>query len=151
MKSTLSAALVLGTTLVLQSGCSSWDVIAPRVSEPLDVALSVRPPVAGETIPSIHVQTGPLLYVRVTTQTPGCAPVVTAGIKRTSDEITIVSHVSPNPAAQCLAVVTNNVLDYSGSIDGLALGTYRVRVFEARGDQPPRFIGSVVASTSPAY
>jgi hypothetical protein len=151
MKPTLSAALVLGVTLVLQSGCSSWDLIAPKVSEPLEVTVSGRARVAGETIPSIHVQTGPLLYVRVTTQPAGCASIVTAGIKRTADEITIVSHLSADPSVDCFAGPTNSVIDYSGSIDGLALGTYRVRVFEARADQPPRFIGSVVASTSPAY
>jgi hypothetical protein len=150
MKSTLSAAVILATTLVLQSGCANWDLIAPRVSEPLAITVVNRAPIPGETIPSIHVMTGPLIGVRVTTQPASCVSDVTAGIKRTSTEITIVSHVSAAPVA-CLAVVTNQVLDYSGSIDGLALGTYRIRVFEARANQPARFVGSVVATTSPAY
>jgi hypothetical protein len=151
MKSTLSAAVVLATTLLVQSGCASSDLIAPKVSEALAITMVNRAPEPGETIPSIHVLAGPLINVRVTTQPVSCLSIVTAGIKRAPTEITIVSHVTADPAVACLAAVTNQVLDYSGSINGLALGTYRIRVFEAKGDQPPRFIGSVVASTSPAY
>ena len=148
MKSTLSVTLFLASTCILQSGCGSGNLFAPVTPEPLPVTVTTRVAGQGETIPAVHLVSGNILLVRVTTHA-ACATIVTAGIKRTPGEITIVSHVSSSPVANC-AAVAGLVVDYSGTIDGLAAGTYRVRVFEGEGDRTPTFIGSAVATISPA-
>jgi hypothetical protein len=148
MKSTLSVTLFLASVCILQSGCGSGDLFAPATSEALPVVVTGRVAVQGETVPAVHVVSGNILLVRVTTHA-ACATIVTAGIKRTPGEITVVSHVSGSPVANC-APVAGLVVDYSGTIDGLAAGTYRVRVFEGQGDGTPTFIGSAVATISPA-
>jgi hypothetical protein len=148
MKSTLSVTLFLASTCILQSGCGSGDLFAPFTPEPLPVVVTGRIAVQGETVPAVHLVSGNILLVRVTTHA-ACATIVTAGIRRAPGEITVVSHVSSDPLADC-AAVAGLVIDYSGTIDGLAAGSYRVRVFEGEGDRTPTFIGSAVATVSPA-
>ena len=89
-------------------------------------------------------------YVSVSVTTTGtCATMVSAGVSRRSDELAVVAHVGPNPAALCAAVLQFLVADYQGTITAVAPGIYRVRVFEAFADGVPKLIGSGTVSVAP--
>ena len=149
MNRSLSLRLLLVVGLISQASCSEL-LTAPRTSEILPVSVQTRSPVAGEVVPTVRISGGMgYVSVRVTT-TGACATLVSAGVSRRANELSVVAHVGPNPAALCAAVIRVLVADYEGTINAVAPGTYRVRVFEAFADGEPKLIGSsAVSVTSP--
>lgn len=144
----LRALLVVG--LVSQASCSE-PLTAPATSEILPVSVQTRSPVAGEIVPTVRVSGG-MEYVAVSVTRPAmCATIVNAGVSRRADELAIVAHVAPNPAALCASDLPTFVVDYGGIINSVRAGTYRVRVFEAVADGEPKLIGSGTVSVSLAF
>ena len=144
-----SVRLLVAVGLLSQASCSD-SLTAPRTSEILPVSVQTRSPVAGEIVPSVRVSGG-MGYVSVSVTTTGtCATMVSAGVSRRSDELAVVAHVGPNPAALCAAVLQFLVADYQGTITAVAPGNYRVRVFEALADNAPKLIGSGTVSVTSA-
>ena len=144
-----SVRLLVAVGLLSQASCSD-SLTAPRTSEILPVSVQTRSPVAGEVVPSVRVSGG-MGYVSVSVTTTGtCATMVSAGVSRGFNELTVVAHVGPNPAALCAAVLQFLVADYHGTITAVAPGTYRVRVFEAFADNAPKLSGSGMVSVTSA-
>jgi hypothetical protein len=145
-----SVRLLVAVGLLSQASCSD-SLTAPRTSEILPVSVQTRSPVAGEVVPSVRVSGG-MGYVSVSVTTTGtCATMVSAGVSRRSDELTVVAHVGPNPAAVCAAVLQFLVADYHGTITAVAPGNYRVRVFEGFADNAPKLIGSATVSVAEPF
>ena len=141
--------LLVAVGLLSQASCSD-SLTAPRTSEILPVSVQTRSPVAGEIVPTVRLSGGVnSVDVRVTT-TGMCATVVSAGVSRGFNELAVVAHVGPNPAALCAAVLQFLVADYQGTITAVAPGNYRVRVFEALADNPPKLIGSGTVTVTSA-
>jgi hypothetical protein len=80
-----------------------------------------------------------------------CATIVSAGVSRRGDELSVVARVAPNPAALCISDLQTFVVDYGGIINSVRAGTYRVRVFEAVADGEPKLIGSGTVNVSLAF
>ena len=150
MNYSLSLRLLLVVGLVSQASCNE-PLTAPATSEILPVSVQTRSPVAGEIVPTVRVSGG-MEYVALSVTRPAmCATIVSAGVSRRGDQLAIVAHVAPNPAALCAAVVQTLVVDYGGIINSVGVGTYRVRVFEAVADGEPKLIGSATVNVSPAF
>lgn len=98
----------------------------------------------GEPVPSFEVtqSTGQTLTIKVT-RPAMCATIVNAFIARSPSRIAVVSHVSGNPAANCVPIPPNEVVDYSGTVSGLTPGRYLIQIFEGEGDAPAGFVGSL--------
>ena len=150
MEYSSSLRLLLVGGLLSQTSCGEA-LTAPATSEILPVSVHTRSPNAGEIVPTVRVSGG-MGYVAVSVTRPAmCATIVSAGVSRRGDELAIVAHVAPNPAALCAAVVQTLVVDYGGIINSVKPGTYRVRVFEAVADGEAKLIGSGTVSVSPAF
>jgi predicted small secreted protein len=147
MKHTLYLPFLLVSAALSQASCGG-DPTAPPTSEILPVSVQTRLAVPGEVIPTTHISGGQgNVTVQVTTL-GACATVVGAGVRRGSHELAIVSHVSADPAAMCLADLVARATDYQGTIASLAEGSYRVRVFESFMGATPRLIGTAVVTVS---
>jgi hypothetical protein len=117
----------------------------PATPEPLAVSLQTRSWTQGEPVRLVSI-TGGVAAVTMKVTRPGfCATRVEAGLSREPGDLTVVAHVSYNPAAICPAVIT--VLDYTGTISNLMAGSYRVRVFEEESGTT-HLLGSAVVSVS---
>jgi hypothetical protein len=147
MKHTLLFPLLIASTALSQASCGG-DPTAPQTSEILPVSVQTRLAIPGEVIPTVRISGGQGNVVIQATTVGVCATVVDAGVSRGPHELSIVSHVSPNPAAICIAMVQPYVADYVGTIGSLAEGSYRVRVFESSFGVKPRLIGSAVVTVS---
>jgi type IV pilus biogenesis protein CpaD/CtpE len=130
-------SVLLLAVVGMQVACT--DPIVPETTEPLALTVETRPPVAGERLPAIDV-TGlaGAVRVRVARSDLPCA-VADATVRRTSGALTVVAHVSGNPAALCAG---GSVVEYSSVIDELPAGFYRVRVYEAVFDDLPHLLGT---------
>jgi hypothetical protein len=147
MKHTSYFPLLLVSTVLSQVSCGG-DPTAPPASEVLPVSVQTRLAIPGEAIPTVRISGGQgNITIQVTT-IGMCATVVDAGISRRVHDLVIVSHVSPNPAAACIAMVQAKAADYQGTITSLSEGSYRVRVFEGLFGAPPRLIGSANVTVS---
>jgi hypothetical protein len=153
MNRSLSLRLLLAVGLLSQASCTER-LTAPATSENLPVAVQTRSPSVGEVVPAVRVSGGMgYVAVSVTRAAAGCAT-VSAGVSRGTNELAVVAHVTPkapNPAALCAAVLPNLVVDYSGIINSVGAGTYRVRVFEGLADGAPTLIGSATVSVAQPY
>ena len=98
----------------------------------------------GEPVPAFQVtqSTGQTLNIKVT-RPAMCATIVNSFIARGPNRIAIVSHVSPNPLANCVPIPPNEVVDYSGTVSGLTAGKYLIQIFEGEGDAPAGFMGAL--------
>jgi hypothetical protein len=147
MKHTSYLPLLLVSILLSQASCRG-DLSAPPTSESMPVSVQTRMATPGETIPTVSISGGEG-NVRIQVTTVGtCATIVDAGISRAPHELAIVTHVWPNPAAMCIAMVQAQAADYQGTITSLTEGRYRVRVFESLFGAAPRLIGSAVVTVS---
>jgi hypothetical protein len=145
-----SVRLLVAVGLLSQASCSD-SLTAPRTSEILPVSVQTRSPVSGEIVPTVRISGG-MGYVAVSVTTTGtCATLVSAGVSRGFDKLTVVAHVGANPAALCAAVIQPLVADYNGIINAVAPGTYRVRVFEGFADGAPKLIGMATVSVAQPY
>jgi hypothetical protein len=150
MNYSLSLRVLLVGGLLSQTSCNE-PLTAPSTSEILPVLVQTRSPNTGEIVPTVRVSGG-MEYVAISvTRQAMCATIVSAGVNRRGDELAIVAHVAPNPAALCASDLPNFVVDYGGIINPVNPGTYRVRVFEGIGDGEPKLIGSGTVSVSPAF
>ena len=148
MEYSSSLRLLLVGGLLSQTSCGEA-LTAPATSEILPVSVHTRSPNAGEIVPTVRVSGG-MGYVAVSvTRTAMCATLVSAGVSRGANELAVVAHVGPNPAAMCASVLQTQVVDYGGIINAVGAGTYRVRVFEAILDGAPKLIGSATVSVAP--
>lgn len=147
MRQTSYLSLLLLSTVLSQASCRG-DPTAPPISEILPVSVQTRLAIPGEVIPTVSISGGRgNVTIRVTTLGM-CATVVEAGVSRAPRELAIVTHVSPNPAALCIAMVQAKAADYQGTITSLSEGSYRVRVFEGLLGATPRLIASAVVTVS---
>ena len=150
MNYSLSLRVLLLGGLLSQTSCNE-PLTAPSTSEILSVSVQTRSPNMGEPVPTVRISGG-MAHVAVSVTRPAmCATIVSAGVSRRGDELAVVAHVSPNPAALCINDLQPFVVDYGGIINSVNPGTYRVRVFEAVADDEPKLIGSGTVSVSPAY
>lgn len=143
MKRSFSVLSVLGIMLLVASGCRSPEPVAPKVSESLSVSVQTRTAAQSELIPTIHASPGTASVTIRVTRAAMCATLVSAAVSRGVGELDVVSQVSAHPAANCAPIPARTVVDYTGTVNSLSAGAYRVRVFEGEGDRTPRFIGSV--------
>jgi hypothetical protein len=149
VKPTIFATSIVAMVLAAQLGCSGADPTAPEATEPLNVTVTTRERAPGEASPAVHASSvmGDLL-VRVT-RPALCGTQVRAAVNRAPLRVDIVSHVSPDPGANCSAAgLSSYVVDYVGTVGSLPPGSYVVRVFEGAGDESPRFLGSATVSLS---
>lgn len=140
----------LTASLLYLSACST-DPTAPSATEVLPVTVSGRLIDVGEAVPSFSVSNGGngTILVHVITR-DYCAAIVDARISRVGRELTIVSRVGGNPAANCADLAQKRyVTDYYGSIRDVVQGSYQVRLFEAVGNGAPQYIGT--HSTTVSY
>jgi hypothetical protein len=144
MKPSRYVTTALALAMLVALGCRSSELVAPEASERLAVSVKHRTAVQGESVPTIHASAGVgSVTVRVTRHAL-CATLVSAAIKRGVNEIDVVSHVSNNPAAFCAATIpANHLVEYAGTVSSLAVGMYRIRVFESEGNEPAKYIGSM--------
>jgi hypothetical protein len=147
MKHTLYLPLLLVSTLISQASCVG-DPTAPPTSEILAVSVQTRLAIPGEAIPSVRISGGQGNVTINVTTVGMCATVVDAGVSRGPHELAIVTHVGPNPAALCAAILEARAADYQGTITSVPEGTYSVRLFEGIGDATPRLIGSAIVVVS---
>ena len=117
----------------------------PATPEPLAVSVQTRSPDQGEQVPAVTITGGVASVTMKVTRGGLCATRVEAGLSREPGDLTVVAHVSYDPAAVCLAVI--RVVDYTGTISNLMAGSYRVRVFEEEAGTT-RLLGSSVVSVS---
>jgi len=147
MKETSYLCLLLATALI---ACrDTTGPIAPLATEPLAVTVQTRGPVQGEPIPAVHISGGLGAVAVAVTRYGMCATRVDARVNRSGQVLSVVSRVSSDPAALCLAMIT--VVDYQGTIKVSSGGSYLVRVFEAEGDNDPKLIGSAAVSVYAPY
>ena len=150
MNYSLSLRVLLLGGLLSQTSCNE-PLTAPSTSEILSVSVQTRSPNMGEPVPTVRISGG-MAHVAVSVTRPAmCATLVSAGVSRRGDELAVVAHVSPNPAALCINDLQSFVVDYGGIINSVSPGTYRVRVFEGVADGEPTLIGSGTVSVSPAF
>jgi hypothetical protein len=149
MKRSVSALSVLTITLLVAPGCRSLDPVAPGATEPLPVSVQTRTAARIEFIPKIHAIPGAGSVTIRVTRGAMCATLVTAAVSLGVGEIDVVSQVSGDPTAHCAPIPANQVVDYTGTVNSLSAGAYRIRVFEGEGDGPPKFIGSVSIRVPP--
>jgi hypothetical protein len=151
MKTPMSVVSVLAITLLVAPGCRSSEPVAPNASEPLPVSVQTRTAAQNELIPAIHASPGPGSVTIRVTRGAMCATLVSAAVNRGAGAVDIVSRVSADPTANCAPNPVRQVVDYTGAVNSLSAGTYRIRVFEGEGDRTPKFIGSAsVTVPSPA-
>jgi hypothetical protein len=150
MNHSLSLRLLLVGGLLSQTSCNE-PLTAPATSEILPVSVQTRSPNTGEIVPTVRVSGGMEFVAVSVTRQAMCATIVSAGVSRRGDELSVVARVSPNPAAQCASDVPPLVVEYGGIINSVNPGTYRVRVFEAIADGEPKLIGSGTVSVSYAF
>ena len=131
--------------IALAAGCGGdGNPVAPDATEPFPVNVATRVAAQGEPVPAFQVtQATGLTWIIKVTRPAMCATIVNSFIWRGTYQIAIVSHVSPDPTANCAPIPPNEVVDYTGSIFGLAHGRYLIQIFEGEGDRPPGFMGSV--------
>jgi hypothetical protein len=144
MRSCLLVRPVLAGALLALSGCGSTEPVAPNPSESINVIVGpTRLQAPGESVPIVSVAGGVNgVTLRVTTGGT-CLMLVRAGVSRTLGTLDVVSHVSPNPAADCAAIYRGpEVFEYQAAIGQVVEGAYRVRVFQGANDEAPRLIGS---------
>ena len=136
--------------LAIVPGCRSAELVVPEATETLPVSVQHRTKAEGESTPTIHVSpSAGSVTIRVTRHAL-CGTLVSAAVHRGVGEIDVVSRLSNNPSALCAATIPDFiVVDYSGTVSSLAAGTYRIRVFEGEGYDPPRFVGSVSVTVAP--
>jgi len=144
MKQTLCAC-VMGAGLVLQLSCDGGQATAPPVTEQLSVTSSSRAQIPGEPIPTTRVTGGATAINFQVSSTGPCAAILDSGLSRRGSDLSVVTRIWGNPLADCIVPPSPQVLEYEGSIGVVETGAYRVRVFEAHGNEEPRLIGSVVA------
>jgi hypothetical protein len=151
MKRSASVLSVLTITLLVAPGCESPEPAAPSATEPLPVSVQTRTAAPTKLIPMISATPGAgSVTIRVTRRAL-CATLVSAAVNRGVGEIDVVSQVSADPAAHCAPIPASKVVDYTGTVDALSAGTYRIRVFEGEGERTPKFIGSAsITVASPA-
>jgi len=150
MNYSLSLRVLLVGGLLSQTSCNE-PLTAPSTSEILPVSVQTRSPNTGEIVPTVRISGG-MEYVAVSvTRQAMCATIVSAGVSRRGDELSVVARVGANPAALCAMGSSTFVVDYGGIINSVNPGTYRVRVFEAVADGEPKLIGSGTVSVSPAF
>lgn len=143
MKPSLSVLPVLAITLLIAPGCRSSEPVAPKASEALPVSVQTRTAAQSELIPTLHASpSAGSVTIRVT-RGAMCATLVSAAVSRGVGEVDVVSQVSADPRANCAPIPIREVVDYTGTVNSLSAGAYRIRVFEGEGDRPPKFIGSV--------
>jgi hypothetical protein len=144
MKQTLCACVV-GAGLVLQLSCDGGQATAPPVTEQLSVTSSTRAQIPGEPIPTTRITGGASEITFQVSTTGTCAPILEAGLSRRGSDLSVVTRMWADPLADCFVSPSPRVLEYGGSIAVVVPGAYRVRVFEANGNEEPRLIGSVLA------
>ena len=151
MKPSLSVLSVLAITLLVAPGCRSSEPVAPNASEPLPVSVQTRTAAQSDLIPTIHASpSAGSVTIRVT-RGAMCATLVSAAVNRGVGEVDVVSRISADPTANCAPIPAREVVDYTGTVNSLSAGTYRIRIFEGEGDRTPKFIGSAsVTVPSPA-
>jgi hypothetical protein len=147
MKHTLFLPLLIVSTALSQASCGG-DPTAPATSEILPVSVQTRLAIPGEVIPTVDISGGQGNVTIQVTTVGACATIVDAGVSRGTHELAIVAHVSPNPAANCIANLPPLAADYQGTIGSVVDGSYRVRVFESDFGAKPRLIGSAVVTVS---
>jgi hypothetical protein len=145
MKQTLCAC-VMGAGLVLQLSCDGGQATAPPVTEQLSVTSSSRAQVQGEPIPTTRVTGGASAITFQVSSTGPCAAILDSGLSRRGSDLSVVTRIWGNPLADCIVPPSPRVLEYEGSIAVGLQGVYRVRIFEANGNEEPRLIGSTVAT-----
>ena len=143
MKQTLCACVV-GAGLVLQLSCDGGQAIAPPTTEQLSVTSSTRAQVPGEAIPTTRISAGTSAISFQVSTAGSCAPILEAGLSRRGSDLSVVTRMWGDPLADCFVSPSPRVLEYGGSIAVIVPGAYRVRVFEANGNEEPRLIGSTV-------
>ena len=138
------ARAILAATVALQLSCGQTESpTAPEATEPFPVTIQTREAAKGEAVPTVHAVAGAgSITIRVTRRAL-CATIVDATVRRGTGQVDIVAHVWPNPAALCAAVLSNTVVDYTGTLSALPSGPYLIRVFDGNTNGSPPFIGSV--------
>jgi hypothetical protein len=142
MKRSVSVLSVLIITLLVAPGCRTSEPVSPSATEPLPVSVRTRTAAQRELIPTINAVPGAGSVTIRVTRGAMCATLVRAAVNRGVGEIDLVSQVSADPTANCAPIPVRQVVDYTGTVDSLSAGAYRVRVFEGEGDGPPKFMGS---------
>ncbi|SRR6266542_1591775 len=147
MKHSLFRITLLAAAVISCRGAAP--LTAPPTSESLAVSVQTRSATAGESIPTVRISGEAGAVTVKVTRAAMCGTLVNAGVSRGANALAVVAHVSTNPAADCIAVSPVSwVVDYAGTITGVAAGSYTVRVFEGAGDNEPRLIGSASVSVS---
>ncbi|SRR6266540_3865357 len=144
MKHSLFRITLLATAVISCRGAAP--LTAPPTSESLAVSVQTRSPTAGESIPTVRISGASGTVTVKVSRRAMCGTLVNAGVSRSVNVLAVVARVSTNPAADCIAMFL--VVDYAGTITGVAAGSYTVRVFEGEGDNEPRLIGTASVSVS---
>lgn len=128
--------------LVSQLSCAGDATVAPPASERLDVTVTSRAMIPGEAVPAVRVTTGSGTIHVVAIREWSCSPIVHAGLSRQSHDLAVVARAYADPLADCFLDPAPRVTEYSATITVIEPGPYRVRVFDALGNDTPRLIGT---------
>jgi hypothetical protein len=100
-----------------------------------------------ERVPAVQVVGGAgLIQIRVS-RPALCTAITNARVGVTGRELTMITNVSPNPAALC-APLGGQLLEYSGTVRALAPGTYTVRVWESFSVARPDLLETTTVTVS---
>jgi hypothetical protein len=143
MKRRSSVIPLLVVALVAELGCASSDPSAPEATEALPVSVQTRQLRQGETIPAITASASAGGIDIHVTRLALCATIVDAAVNRGIGTIDVVSQISSAIDALCAPTPgVTLVVDYSGTVNSVSAGSYRIRVFEGEGDKTPQYVGS---------
>jgi hypothetical protein len=142
MKQSLYLRVAVIALVATQFSCSRDGLTAPPATEKLNVAATTRAMVPGETVPALRVEAGSGTISFRVTRAGSCGMIIDAALSRQPHDLAVVAHVWADPLADCFVQTQPTVLDYSGSINVVEPGPYRVRVFDGSGNETPRLIGS---------
>jgi hypothetical protein len=132
---------VAAALCVTQSSCSSDNPVAPEGGATVPVDVHERLRVAGEVVPGFAVNAvSNDLFIQVTHRAL-CSTLVNANVIRDGNRISVVTHISANPLADCIDL-SGFVVDYSVRVSGAPAGPVLVRLFEAEGENTPVYLGS---------
>ena len=152
-RSTVVASVLLVAVVVATACSGAGTGPAPEVllasdaeiSELLPLSVEHRALRTGEHVPSVSVTPGRRALGVAVSRIAFCLTQASAAFARAAGELTVVARVSSHPAALCSPNSGDWIVDYSGTIESLTAGRYRVFVYEGIADGRPKLLwaGSV--------
>jgi hypothetical protein len=127
------------SVVVVSTVACGGDPTAPEASEPVPSFVVHRDRIPGERLPVVEISAvRGEIRVKVVRKA-FCQTLVDAHIERRPGEIDVVTRVSDNPAALCLANF-DFVVEYTMTIAGVDRGSWDLRVFEGVGQEAAKFL-----------